>query len=135
MGFFSDIIKGIKDFFVGEEPEHIEPPPTQYRRKIVKSVYYFEGFTAHKSIRKFVYAMTFENNELDRSEELIEAVEDEFGDLEDISEDAPRMTDIEQLTEFHQKDGIRISEYGYSDSSLTSNPPFKWDIIETGEEK
>ncbi len=86
--------------------------PTIYYRKIVKSVYYFEGMTAHRDVRRFVFALTFENNLIDREPELIDAIEGRYGDK-----------------------GYRTSGYGYSDSSTTTRPPFKWDIIETGEEK
>ena len=84
----------------------------QYRRKIIKSVFYCEGRTGQRSVRINLRSTTFEANGIDRMDELLREVEI-----------------IRKYQNCYQ-----LTEWGYSDNEETDNPPFKFPIIEVGEE-
>ena len=90
-----------------EEKREIEElKPVEYRRKIVKPIGYSWGK------KETLYAITYENNKIDRTNELINAIFDEFEDTH----------------------GIQPSKFGYDDQQLTQNPPFIYPDIEVGTE-
>ena len=95
-------------FFERVEREREE----EYTRKIVKTIYYCRGFSAHRGVKHSVFALTFEDNDTDRMPELIDEIES-----------SPRY-----------KDCYRTSDFGYDDSQGTDRPPHTYPTIEVGEE-
>ena len=85
---------------------------TLYFRKIVKSVFYCTAYSGHRGDRKMVYAITFEDNNADRSDELV--------------------NEIEIHPDF--KSCFQTGEYGYDDQATTINPHFEYPTIQVGEE-
>ena len=114
MGFLSDIVESIGRFLFPRQFREDLPEETkdEYRRKIVKTLYYCSGATAHRDQKRSVYALTFESNSIDREQELIDEIE----------------SDLRFKHCFKQRD------FGYEDFQRVRDPPHTYPFIEVGKE-
>ena len=119
MGLLDRIFQSIKNFFFEpEEPEETGPdtppePDIIYQRKIIKPK--ASERRGNKTVKLF--AVTFEDNFTDRSEELAREIL-KYAETHDVWLEP----DIELLIG------------GYDDQLEFTNPPFTWDTIEVGTE-
>jgi len=110
--------------FVEEKKQIVQEVPEEiiFYRKIVKTVLYCGQ--RMKGDIKHVYAITYEDNEIDRTKDLWNAIHEDFRfrSCDDIGKRAPDLSE-----EF----GVDI---GYDDNQEILSPPFMFPRIDVGEE-
>ena len=102
-------IKSRKSKFLKRLEYFVPKDDTIFTRKIVKGTLYrlSDPHRKGESLKK-VFALTYEDNKINREKELLDAIEKKYKKM--------------------------FIEFGYSDNKETRNPPHVWDFIEVGEE-
>ena len=107
-----------------------------FRRKIIKVMFYCPDDPHRAGFGHKVFALTYEDNDIDRSDELIDALQLGFDEIEQGLQDAPDFPSPKRgnRTFVNMKRCTQATEFGYDDEMEFERPPFKFPDIEVGEE-
>ena len=129
-------IKSRKSKFL-KRLEYFVPPKliSPFRRKIIKSLWYCPNDPHRAGFGHKVFALTYEDNDIDRFDELIEALQLGTDEIEQGLQDPIFGSETRGNKSFvNMKNCVQASEFGYDDEMETNKPPFEFPDIEVGEE-
>ncbi len=106
-----------------------------FRRKILKVVFYCPDDPHRAGFGHKVFALTYENNDIDRVDELANALNLGTEEIDQGLMDAEFSNETKGNRSFiDMRDCVQATEFGYDDEVTTIRPPFQFPDIEVGEE-